>query len=337
MKRHHSLFEKIVTFENLLLAAKKAMRGKKLKAPVAKFYFHLEKEVIRLERELSAGTYCPGPFHQFEIHEPKLRTIHSSVFSDRVVHNAICNVIEPIFERRLIADSYACRHGKGTHSAVKRVQEFSRRYDYFLKCDVKKYFESIDHVALKMLLRRLFKDRRLLSLLDLIIDHQPPSAPHGKGIPIGNLTSQHFANFYLGELDHFIKERLGRHGYVRYMDDFICFAHTKEELHETLFQIREFLEHKLRLQLKEKVVRIAPVTEGVPFLGFRIFRETIRLQRANLVRVRRKIRERENQYQRGIISDVELVQSVNSMIAHMAHANSMSVRRKDMKNSSKLA
>ncbi len=168
--------------------------------------------------------------------------------------------------------------------------------------------------------------------MDLVIAHQPPDALPGKGLPIGNLTSQHFANFYLGALDHFLKERKGLRGYVRYMDDFICFGEAKDDLNQLLIEIRTFLRDELKLELKEKVVRISPVTEGIPFLGFRIFKKMIRLQRPNLIRLRRKLRKKEFQFKKGLLSEKDLVNSVNSMMAHIGHADTTALRRKEFLN-----
>lgn len=337
MKRHGDLFSKIVTFENLLVAAKKASRGKKDKKAVASFLFHLESEIIQLKSELESGTYLPRNYTQFEIREPKPRKICSSDFRDRVVHHAICNFIEPILERRSIHDSYACRIDKGAHLAVKRCQSYARRFGYFLKCDIRKFFESIDHATLKLILRRLFKDGRLIALLDVIIDHEVPGNSSGKGLPIGNLTSQHFANSYLGELDHFIKDRLQVKGYVRYMDDFISFSDNKNDLLALLAKIESFAQQTLKLELKEKVMTIAPVTEGVPFLGFRIYPRVIRLRRENLVRMRKKIRLKEDLYLNGKIKEVDLIRSMSSMIGHVSHVNSRSERRRIFERSLKLA
>ena len=328
MKRRGNLFEKIVTFENLLLAAQNAIRGKKDKKSVATFYFHLENEILALQQELVRGTYRPLPFTQFEIREPKVRRICSSHFRDRVVHHAICNLIEPLLEKKLISDTYACRASKGAHLAVKRCQGFTRQFKFFLKCDIQKFFESIDHEILKSLLRRTFKDEKLLALMGIIIDHEVPGNRPGKGVPIGNLTSQHLANFYLNFLDHFIKDRLGIKGYLRYMDDFISFSDDKETLHQLLAQIRIYTGEILGLKLKEKVTVIAPVSEGVPFLGFRVFPNLIRVKRENLVRFRQKIRKKEELYLKGKLSEKSLVSSVNSMIGHVSHVNSAHERRR---------
>lgn len=327
MKRFGHLYEKIVSFENIMRGAKKAMKGKRHKRAAATFSFRLENDVLRIHHDLVNQAYKPGPYDIFEIREPKVRKICSSVFRDRVVHHAICNVIEPIFERRLIDDTYACRKDLGVHAALERAQWFTQKYSHYLKCDIRKYFESVDHAVLKDLLRRVFKDPKLIQLLDQIINHTTPDSAPGKGIPIGNLTSQHFANLYLGELDHYAKEVLRVKGYLRYMDDFICFGDSKEELHEILLAIRRFVGDELKLALKEKVVRVAPVREGVPFLGFRIFPNMTRLQRTNLVRFRRRFKKKQRLYREGSISEAEMVKSVSSMIAHINYGNTTKLRR----------
>ncbi len=195
----------------------------------------------------------------------------------------------------------------------------------------------IDHEILKLMLKKTFKDQKLLSLLNVIIDHRVEGNEFGRGLPIGNLTSQHFANFYLGHLDHFMKDKLRVPKYVRYMDDFISFSDDKDSLHQLLKQIEDFVKNSLKLQLKEKVTTIAPVSEGVPFLGFRIFRRLIRIKRENLVRMRRKIRQKEQLYLQGVVSEKSLIQSVNSIVGHVAHVNSLGERRRIFEKSLKLA
>ena len=194
MKRYGHLFDSIVSFHNLWWAAHKAWRGKKSKTRIADFYFNLERELLVLQKELVSGQYQPRPYQIFTVTDPKRREIAAADFRDRVVHHAIVNVLDPFFERRLIHDTYACRVGKGTHAAVQKAQQFSNRWPFFLKCDIRKYFQSIDHAILNTLLERITKDKRVLDLLKCIVTH--PVAGHlpGKGIPIGNLTSQHFAN-----------------------------------------------------------------------------------------------------------------------------------------------
>ena len=328
MKRAGVLFEQIVTFDNLLVAARKALRGqKKYTARAATFYFHLEQELLMLEQDLRSGSYQPAPYTTFVIYEPKQRHISASDFRDRVVHHAICNIIEPLFERSMIFDSYACRTGKGSHAAVKRAQHFARRFRYGLKCDIRKYFETIDHAVLKQILARKIKDGALLHLLSKIIDHSVPGYLADKGLPIGALTSQIFANLYLSELDHFLKDRLRVRGYLRYMDDFLLFAQNKTILRDWLVLIRQFITDQLLLELKDDALLLAPVSQGIPFLGFRIFPGLIRLDRRHMIRFRRKIREREQAYRKGEIDEEMLYRSVSSMIAHISHANTYQMRK----------
>ena len=328
MKRIGNLFDKIIAFDNLLLASKKTLRGQKHKSEAAHFYFHLESELFALQRELQSGEWQPQPYRVFTIYEPKQRQICASQLRDRVVHHAVCNVLDPIFERRMIYDTYACRVGKGTHAAIDAAQWFLRRADYSLQCDVKKYFANIEHGALKTLLRRILKDKALLALLDRIIEHPLPGSDAGRGLPIGNLTSQYFANLYLGEMDHFIKERLRIKGYLRYMDDWLIFGEDKTALWETLAAVREFLRDRLKLELKEEVIRIAPTWEGVPFLGFRVYPDSIRLCDDKWAKFRRQVRQREAAYWAGEIDEDELARSIASMLGHTAHADTLAARRK---------
>ncbi len=321
MKRHSHLFERIVTFDNLLFAAQKAMRGKKNKQRVAHFLFHLETELFKLQDELQTGKWQPCDYRIFEIREPKPRRISATDFRDRVLHHAICNILEPIFDRRLIYDTWACRPGKGSHAAVKRAQFFARQYPYFLKCDIRHYFESIDHHILKHLLQKMIKDAPLLAVLTRIIDHPLPGSSPNKGLPIGNLTSQHFANLYLGELDHALKDRQSVKAYMRYMDDMLLFAHTKKQLHQRLQQLEGFIHQKLALQLKPSATLLAPVSEGIPFLGFRIFPKLIRLNRQSLRRFHRQLKIHEQAYYCGKMEVEKLAASVQSTMAHIRHAN----------------
>ncbi len=327
MKRYGNLFEKIVNFENLIRGSKLALRGgKRVKA--AHFYFHLETELFRLEEELQSGNYRPCPYRVFEIFEPKRRVISAADIRDRVVHHAICRVLEPIFERRSIADSFACRRGKGSRAAALRVQEFSRRDTWFLKCDIQSYFASIDHNRLRTLLARMIKDQRLLALLDQIIEAPLPGALPGRGMPIGNLTSQHFANLYLGELDHFVKEQLRVRGYVRYMDDFILFGSDPAKLRQHLAEIRLYLDRHLGLALKDRATMLASVANGVPFLGLRISRGRIGLQHRKWYRFRQRFYETERRYLKGLIAEDQLIRTTTSMFAQISLADTIGARRR---------
>lgn len=333
MRREAGLFERIVDFRNLVAAAGLAARGKRDRPSVARFEFFLERELIALQQELTAGTYRPGPFFTFEVRDPKRRAICAAPFRDRVVHHAVCDVLEPAFERRAIFDSYACRTGKGTHAAIERAQQLARGYRFFAKCDVRRFFASVDHAVLRTLLRSLFKDPPLLALLDRIIEHAPPEALPGRGLPIGNLTSQHFANLYLGEWDHYLKDRLRVKGYLRYMDDVLIFADDKATLHLWLAETRAFLAERLGLALKEEVTLVAPATEGIPFLGFRVYPELIRLNQRTRRRFLRQVRLLERAHARGAVAIQDLRNRSESLFAHVTHADSLGLRRRAVRAS----
>lgn len=236
MKRHGYLFEEICSFANLLKAARKAQKGKRFRLSTSVFNLGLEGELISLMQNLTAQTYRMGGYKRFYIYDPKKRLISAAPYADRVVQHALCNVIEPIFDKSLIFDSYACRSEKGSHKAVDRFTEFSRKNAYVLKCDIRNYFASIDHEILYRLIEKKIKDSQALWLIKLIIDSVP-----SPGIPIGNLTSQIFANLYLNELDHYLKETLKCPYYLRYMDDLIVFGDDRAKLSEVRNAVREYL------------------------------------------------------------------------------------------------
>ena len=283
MKTHRYLWNQIVAPENLFAAAAKAAKGKRSRPDVASFLWDLEAEVFALHHELEEGSYQHGPYREFHVYERKPRVISAAPFRDRVVHHALCNVIQPIFERGLIEDSYACREGKGTHKAVARFEQFQRRFRYVLKCDVARFFESVDHGVLKALLRRWIACRRTLDLCDTIISSKP------KGLPIGNLTSQFWANVYLDPLDQFIKQELRARGYLRYCDDFVLFSDSREQLWRWLAEAEARLE-ALRLGVNWHVTRLCRSTEAVSFLGFRCTRGSRRLTRPTVMRAKRRWR-----------------------------------------------
>ncbi len=327
MKRVDSLFDRICDFENLVLAAKKAFRGKTSRSRVAQFFFNLERELLSIQADLIGERYEPRPYRTFYVYEPKRRLICAADFRDRVVHHAICNVLDPVFEARFIHDSYACRKNKGSHKAVRRAQSFLRRSEFYLKADVSKFFQSVDHGILRQLLRRIVKDDRLLRLLDAIICPEVPGSIPGRGLPIGNLTSQYFANFYLSRLDYHVKDCLGWKRYVRYMDDFVVFGDEKPPLHALRAEIKEFLQNELALELKEKGTFIAPGWHGLPFLGFHVYPNLIRVKREGWIRYTRKIRNREAAFHAGKIDEEKLVASAQSLAAHVGFANSRRLRQ----------
>jgi len=327
MKRTGLLFESNADFGALCAAARRAARGKGETHSAASFIFHLETEVLKLQREILDDSYRPRPYRTFFVSDPKPRTISAADFRDRVAHHALCSALEPLFERAAISDSYACRPGKGTHAAVRRAQAFAGRFSYFLKLDIRKFFENADHSVLKRGLRRLVKDWRLLQLADRIIDHGAPGSPEGKGLPIGNLTSQHFANHYLSALDHFVKETLRTQGYVRYMDDMLLYSDSKYFLRAAHRRIDEFVKTDLRLDLKSEATVLAPVSEGVPFLGLRLWPQLIRLDGPAKRRLIRDLRMGARGLADGRIDEDDLAASMRSRLGHAAHANTLELRR----------
>jgi RNA-directed DNA polymerase len=292
----------------------RASAGKKQRSPVFRFLENSETELCLLREELVCGSYQPKPFTQFRISDPKPRTISCADFRDRVVHHALCDICAPLIERRFITDSYACRMGKGAHRAVLRAQQFSRQYRYFLKTDIQSFFDTVDLEIAVDLVSRVFREKQVRDLWETILRHPLPRQVMGKGLPIGNLTSQWCANFYLDGLDHVIKERWQIAGYVRYMDDFVMWADEKEKLWCLLEQISRWLESHRSLKLKESATRIAPVTEGLPFLGLRVFPGCLRLQHKRLWRLRRLVASRERAWLAGEIDAADLVASVQASI-----------------------
>ncbi len=353
MKRHKHLFEEICSLENLHLAYLKARKGKQSKPAVEAFTFHLESELLKLQQGLSSETYLPGQYRQFHVYESKKRLISAAPFRDRVVHHAICNVIEPIFDTTFIYDSYACRVGKGTHAAVKRFREFLKRNrtskaarstnSYVLKCDIARYFPSIDHQILLNLLGRKIADERVMRLLSVIISHSPPEdgepvwfpgddllAPlRPRGLPIGNQTSQFFANVYLNPFDHFVKETLRGKYYVRYVDDFVVLGNDKKRLHEVKEAMKEFL-FGLRLRLHDNKTQVFPAKEGTDFLGYRIFPTHLRVRKSNVHRFKRRLKRLQAAYASGEITLEDVGNSIRSWLAHATHADSYQLRRQLM-------
>ena len=341
MKTHKNLWPSVTDFQNLLLAAQKAQKGKRFQANVGRFNIELERNLLVLKAELETKTYRPGPYLAFHILDPKPRMISAAPYRDRVVHHALCNLISPILEQSMISDSYANRTGKGTHLAAARFQQYARQYPFVLKCDVKKFFPSIDHNILKRELRRKIGCRDTLWLIDLLIDHSNPQEEHcayfpgddlfspfqrKRGLPIGNLTSQLWGNFYLNRLDHFVCETL-RRPYIRYVDDFVVFAHSKAELRAIKARIEIFLQD-FRLLLHERKSRIYRTREGVTFLGFRIFPDFRLLPSKNVRRFRRRTRIQIAAYHSGKITLTAFLQGLRGWEGHALQANTWRLRKK---------
>jgi retron-type reverse transcriptase len=316
MKRIGNLFDQVTDYQTLLLAFRRARRGTGWTAETRHFFFHLEPELLRLQETLETGRYRPGAYRYFPIRDPKPRLIAVAPFRDRVVHHAIVHALEPVYERCFIHDSYATRPGKGTHAAIRRAQTFARRWPWYLKMDIEKYFESADHGVLLGLLERKLKDRRLLALLERIIHN---GAISGRGLPIGNLTSQFLANVYLDPLDHYLKEEQGVRGYLRYMDDFVAFGENKQELLTLRHTIGDYLTERLRLRLKIDATWLNRSSHGLSFLGMRVFPNLIRVKPENRRRSLKRLQRRLAQWAAGEIDDARLAQSLTSIQAHLGY------------------
>lgn len=333
MKTYRNLFDKIVSFENLLSAAHNAARGKREKTCVMSFFFKLEENLFQLQDKLASGSYRTANYHTFHIYEPKSRLISAAPFRDRVVHHALMNIIDPLLERSFIFDSYANRKEKGTHKAIHRYQQFLRKYEFVLKCDIKRYFPSIDFAVLKKLIRERIACKETLRLIDRIIDGSNPQEQvfdyfpgdtlftpfeRRKGLPLGNLTSQLFANYYLNPMDHFVKEVLKCKAYLRYVDDFALFAPSKMELWEWKKEISVFLE-PFRLKLHPRRCHIYPSLQGNPFLGQLVFRTHRRLVSKNV----RKFKKRKRKWDKYPPKNIQ--QRLASWVGHAGQANTHSL------------
>ncbi len=338
------LYERIMAFENLYLAFRKARRGKRGHPDVATFEMYLEDNLLQLHEALLLESYWPGPYTHFMIYDGKPRRISAAPFPDRVMHHALCNVIEPIWEARFIYDSYACRPRKGTHAALDRCTAFARRFPYVLQCDIVQFFPSIDHQVLLTLLNRYIVDPRTLNLCQTILDsgagiHNDVyrmvwfpgddllAAVRPRGLPIGNQTSQFWGNVYLHDLDCFIKHVLRCPAYLRYCDDFLLFADDKATLHRWHDEINRYLE-RLRLVVHPEKSRIYPVRCGIPLLGFQVFPDHRRLKRSNGVAFVRRFRRQVRKRGTGRLAKEALEASLRGWIAHASHGDTRGLRRR---------
>lgn len=323
-KRIGFLWEELTSWQNLYCAYRKACKHKKSKPETAEWMFNCERLLLELQSDLREKRYRPQAYKYFMIKEPKERLISVAAFRDRVVHHALVNVIEAQFEKAFIYDSYATRKDKGLHLAVHAAQNYAGEYQWYLKLDIAKYFASIDHTILLGLIQKKIKDPHVIDLCSTILDNQNLSmgCSEGTGLPVGNLTSQFFANIYLNQLDHFIKQVLRYKGYVRYMDDFILFTDDPKRLKSDLPFIHKFLVTYLRLGIKDGSAQLNRVSQGMPFLGYRVFPHLIRLRRENLKRCLRGIYLRESAYSKGEIDSEKLYQSTRSRLGFIGFADS---------------
>jgi methionine--tRNA ligase beta chain len=314
MKSHKNIYYKIYKWENLLLALKRARKGKTKKDYVIKFEENIIKNLQDLQFELMTKTYNPKPLKTFILRDPKTRKISKSHFRDRIIHHALCNIIEPIFQKTFIYNSCANQKGKGNIFAIKRFDKFKRKITrngkqkgwfnnnqvkgYCLKADIKHYFEEVNHKILINIVKKKIKDKNTIQLITKILKNYQNKK---KGMPLGNLTSQFFANIYLNELDYFTKHKLKTKYYIRYVDDFIILSSNKGELIMWKKEIKYFLKNKLSLQLHSQKSNIIKISQGIDFVGFRIFCNFRLLRKRNI----RKMKEKIKLYEDGKITQQE--------------------------------
>lgn len=343
-----NLYDEIYSFRNLELAYKRARKNKRYKRSVRKFEFRLENNLLQLKNELESMEYEPRPLKTFVIMDPKTRVISASHFRDRIVHHALCNVIQPMFEKAFIHDSCANRVGRGTSKALERFEAFKRKgtqngrpvnnakdtsmvIGYVLKADIRHFFDTIDHEVLMWMITRRIKDRKTLSLIRKILDNHVTKTPK-KGMPIGNLTSQFFANLYLNELDYFVKHELKVKYYIRYVDDFILIDRSKELLETCKSRVDEFLNARLKLRLHPEKSRVYPLHKGIKFLGFRIFYHYSLLRKSNIRKMERKLAVFGKEYKKNLMCHEDVSRSVESWMGYAKHGNTFKLRRRILKD-----
>ncbi len=338
-RQHKDLFPQIASFPALLRAYRKAVKGKRAKPGAAAFTANLEGEILRLERELDAGTWRPGRYVEIEIREPKRRLVSAAPFRDRVVHHALCAVVEPIFERGFIAHSFANRKGKGTHKGIAAYERYRDRHAHVLRCDIFRYFPSIDHVLLKRIFRRRIACTRTLAIMDRIVDGSNPQEPvhlhfpgddllspleRARGLPIGNLSSQFFANLYLDAFDHFVTEVL-RAPYVRYVDDFALFHDDPARLALWRTRIVEHLAGR-RLALHPRKTVIQPTAQPAAFLGLHLSPQGRRMPEEAVRRFRGRLRGMRDRVRAGTLGLDDMALRVSAWRAHAEHADTWRLR-----------
>ncbi|MDO8517615.1 MAG: reverse transcriptase domain-containing protein [Nanoarchaeota archaeon] len=330
MKTYNKLYDKICLINNLANAWREARKGKTKKIYVIEFEQNTKENLLKLREELLNQTYKPQPLKTFTLRDPKTRRISKSAFIDRIVHHALVRVIEPIFDKTFIYDSCANRKGKGNLFALNRFDLFKRKVTnnlkseaFCLKADIKHYFQEVSREVLLKVIKKKLSDERVLWLIEQIIKNYQ-SEKTDKGMPLGNLTSQFFANIYLNELDYFVKHKLRVKYYIRYVDDFVILHKSKEQLEEWKIKIDEFLKQELKLELHKEKSKIIPLSHGIDFVGFRNFYHFKLLRKRNI----RKIFIKIEKYKREEISKEKMLECFHGWDAYAKWANSYNLRRK---------
>ena len=297
----------MITLENLFIAWQEFKKGKTKRKDVLKFEFNLEDNIFQLYQDLKNKTYKHSKYTSFYVQDPKIRHIHKAEIKDRIIHHLISEYLNQIYDRIFVFDSYSCRLDKGTHKAVNRLKQFSLKQSknnrinfYCLKCDIKKFFDSVDHDILIEILKRKIKDKDILWLITGII--RSFNKEDNKGIPLGNLTSQHFANIYLNEIDKFVKHKLKVKYYIRYTDDFVILNKDKEYLENLINTINNFLQSQLKLRLHPDKIIMRKYNQGIDFLGYVILPYHRVLRTKTKKRMFKKINQNNLQSYLGVLS-----------------------------------
>lgn len=333
VKRSRIELADVADYDNLAYAFWRAAQGKRQRADVRRFATRLPQQLSRLQSDILSLEVAVGEYQTFRIWDPKPRLIHAPCFRERVLHHALMAQLGPVLDRTLVDDTFACRAGKGTYVAVARAQEHIRRHPWYGKIDVRAYFASIEHDRLLATLARRIKGGRVLALCERVVRSHvadPLAGPAGRGLPIGALTSQHFANLYLDALDRFLLDRPEVRGLVRYMDDSVYFCDTRAETRAVLSAADAFVRDHLGLQLRDDR-RIQRSAFGLPFLGFRVFPGTLRLSRRRMARYRAARRRWEQAYLAGDIDALGLQAGYAAALATTAHVDSAAFRREDLR------
>jgi RNA-directed DNA polymerase len=324
MKRAGNLIEKIADIENLYLAFWKARKGKNYAQDVIFFQKRLNINLAELRKQILNSNVNVGNYCYFTIYDPKKRKICAADFSERVLHHAIMNICHPYFEKKQIYDSYASRKNKGTYAALDKAAYFNAHYNWFLKLDFRKYFDSINHNVLKRQLQNLFKDKKLLNIFILIIDSY--KVIENTGVPIGNLTSQYFANHYLSFADHFAKEYIKIPAYVRYMDDIVMWHNDKKVLLKAGYSFEKYTSEHLKLKLKPFCLNHN--THGLPFLGYLLYSNKIKLAHRSRFRFIKKFKEYRKNLKENVWSQKDFQQHIMPLFAFVEKADSKGFRKK---------
>ncbi|MEK6856101.1 MAG: reverse transcriptase/maturase family protein [Nanoarchaeota archaeon] len=337
MKTHNNLYSKIISQENLILAWQKARKGKTKKKYVIEFEKDLELNLLELREELLKQEYFPKPLVTFILRDPKTRKISKSDFRDRIVHHAVVNVLEPIFDKTFIYDSCANRKGKGTTFALQRFELFRRKVtknfkteSFCLKADIKHYFQEVDLNILLDIIKKKIADEKVLWLIGQILNNSTINLGGSelfRGMPLGNLTSQFFANVYLNELDYFVKHTLKVKYYIRYVDDFVVLYSSKDQLEKWKIEIDNFLRDKLYLELHPDKSKIISLSRGVDFVGFRNFYHFRLLRKRNIRQILTKIKRYKNKE----ISKEKILECFQGWNAYAKWANTFILRKSIVK------